>query len=428
MATDEWATAGGSEELDLGSAYSDDPDHPWAYQQQRQFHGSTARFRAFVGSVGSGKTCAGMHEAFFKSAEPRTFGLVCSPTYPMLTKTVMVWMDQLRERWPGYACTYHKAERRLLFSNGSTIWFGYAADPDSLRGPNLNWFWLDEGALVGEKTFQVLQGRIRRRGYQGGWITTTPKGRNWVWGNFVDKQRPDYWMVRARLEDNPGLSEEYIRSLRESSPGAWGRQELDAEFVAFEGLIYQDFSDTRHIARTPPRERWRRVVAGLDFGFAGPGAIAVLVEDDEGRVTVVHEEYARNLAISNGPGDDWATRCLDICKEYPVEAFWCDPAEPRSISDLRRAGVNAKKANNDVLGRIRKLSALIAKDKFRSAPECVNFRAEMAGYCWEKDRDGKPRENERPEKGSDHLPDAAGYGVMALQRVGATVAKKPGRW
>ena len=407
---DDFEESAGPAILDLDSAYSDNPDHPGPYKQQQQFHDNKARFRAFIGSVAAGKTCAGMHEAFFKCGEhPRTFGLVCSPTYPMLTKTVLVWMEQLHERWPGFACHYNKTERRLTFSNGSTIWFGYAAEPDSLRGPNLNWFWLDEAALVGEKTFHVLQGRIRRSGFQGGWITTTPQGRNWVWRKFIDTDDRNYWWVRARLEDNPGLSEDYVTSLRDSYTGAWAHQELDAEFVTFEGLVYDTFNPLLHIAEPPERSRIRRTWAGIDWGFSAPGAIAVMGECDDGSIWLLHEEYERRLSMVGAPGQDWLTICRTVQTDWRCEAWFGDPADPGAIRDLQTAGIPIYGADNSKIPGIRRVTALINTQRFRAATYCVRFAAEIAGYEWAKDRDGKPLENERTEKGDDHVLDAVRY-------------------
>ncbi|HUU60002.1 MAG TPA: hypothetical protein VMZ50_10685, partial [Phycisphaerae bacterium] len=58
---------------------------------------------------------------------------------------------------------------------------------------------------------------------------------------------------------------------------------------------------------------------------------------------------------------------------------------------------------------IRRVTALINTQRFRAATYCVRFAAEIAGYEWAKDRDGKPLENERTEKGDDHVLDAVRY-------------------
>ncbi len=404
-------------ELDLTTGYK-----PWAtprHEKQLAFHGNRARFRAFVGSIGSGKTLAGIHETMWWLAEPNTVGLAAAPTYPMLTKTILVEFDEIRKRWPGYVTDYNRVERKATFCNGSTLWFAHAADPDSLRGPNLNFFWLDEAALCPKDTFAVLQGRIRRTGRQGGWITTTPKGKNWVHEQFVENPPAGYWWIRARLEDNAHLSPDFLRSLRESYTGPFAAQELDAEFVAFEGLIYPNFSVERHVEEAPPKKTLRRTIVGVDFGFIAPGAMIVLAEDESGRLHAVQEEYHRNLSIAGNAGADWLTIAKELKDEWEPEAFWCDPSAPGSIRDLTRAGIPAHAADNDVLTGIRAVSSLIETDNFRVAPQCVNLQSEFASYQWEQDRDGKPKENERPLKQGDHVMDALRYAVIERERGGA---------
>src|SRR5215208_4470043 len=56
-----------------------------ALPSQRSFHASTARFKGFSGSIGSGKSQALCHEAIRLSYlnQGRT-GLIGAPTYPML--------------------------------------------------------------------------------------------------------------------------------------------------------------------------------------------------------------------------------------------------------------------------------------------------------------------------------------------------------
>src|ERR1700677_1841559 len=54
---------------------------PW----QKEFHGSTARFKGFSGPVGSGKSQALCFEAIKLAYDnPGCAGLIGAPTYPML--------------------------------------------------------------------------------------------------------------------------------------------------------------------------------------------------------------------------------------------------------------------------------------------------------------------------------------------------------
>lgn len=203
-------------------------NHP-ASDAQLRFWRSDKRFRAFVGGIGSGKTRAGCVEVLRQPAGTR--GAIVAPTYPMLRdSTLASFTDLARVFGILDEDAFNKSTMTMTLRNGTEILWRSCDDPDHLRGPNLGWFWLDEGALMPEEVFDIMIGRLREQPGRG-WITTTPKGFNWLHRVFQSDRRPDYSLFHCSTDGNPFLTPEFVESLRDKYEGAWARQEFEGEFV-----------------------------------------------------------------------------------------------------------------------------------------------------------------------------------------------------
>lgn len=202
---------------------------------QHAFWASLAKYRAFVGGIGSGKTRAGVVEAVRQPSNSR--GMVVAPTYDMLR---MASLETFFEVADAFVVNHNKSELVTDLCNGSRIYWRSADQPNRLRGPNLNWFWIDEGAyLKNGDTFKVLVGRLRRQGAKRGWITTSPAGFNWLWERFVRDSNDSYEMIKASTRNNTYLDPEYIADLAKQYTSQFAQQEIDGEFVDMGDTLVQ---------------------------------------------------------------------------------------------------------------------------------------------------------------------------------------------
>jgi phage terminase large subunit-like protein len=113
-------------------------------QPQERFWRSGARFRGFIGGVGSGKTKAGVVEVLRSEDYCNTVGAFIAPTFPMLRdallRTFLATCEGLRmQGWPVLK-DFHRSEMTAELITGTTILFRSADDPERLRGPNLGFF------------------------------------------------------------------------------------------------------------------------------------------------------------------------------------------------------------------------------------------------------------------------------------------------
>lgn len=149
-----------------------------------------------------------------------------------------------------------------------------------------------------------------------------------------------------------------------------------AAFVARSGLVFPQFSVSRHVRPSVfSIENARRVVAGVDFGGGDPTAVVILAMDGNQRVHQFAEFYER--------GPVGADRIGGFISQFNVDAVMCDPSQGTAIATLRQTfGLPARAADNrrgDGLGMV---AFLLENDRLTIEPECKNSIAEFPGYRW----------------------------------------------
>jgi predicted phage terminase large subunit-like protein len=276
-----------------------------ATQPQYDFLQNEARFRAFVGGVGSGKTYAGCL-ASLHAARDSERGAVVAPTYPMLKDAVIPTWNELAD---GGMAGFNKAEMRATMNNGAEVLFRSADKPDRLRGTNLGWFWMDEAALCGEEVWDILLGRLRLDPGTA-WITTTPRGHNWVYDTFVQGESADYSITRSSSTENPHLPDAFLDSLERKYTERFRRQEVEGEFIAVEGALWNwDIID--YDANPPGMDR---IVIGVDPAGGGPDEVGILVCGKSGG-----HAYVLDDASMKGSPNAWASAVASAYRRHEAD-------------------------------------------------------------------------------------------------------------
>jgi len=212
---------------------------------QMEFWASDARYRAFVGGIGSGKTFAGCVEVLRQ--KPKTRGAIIAPTYRMLQDaTLQTFLEMARKA--DIIREWRRSDMIMTLENGTEILFRSADEPDKLRGPNLGWFWLDEAAMMPELVFDLMIGRLRLAPGLG-WVTTTPKGRNWLYKLF-GKGRDGYDLIQCSTRSNTFLPKHFAGTLMEKYKGVFLEQEEGGKFVEWvDAPAYDSYSSGRNVKK-----------------------------------------------------------------------------------------------------------------------------------------------------------------------------------
>ena len=209
-----------------------------ALPSQLAFFNSPAKFRAFVGGIGSGKSFALCIEILRQPAG--STGMVVAPTFQMLIdSTLKTFLD----RFEPFIANHNKATLTTTLINGTVVLWRSADRPNRLRGPNLGWFAIDEAAYVSEEVWKILIGRLRRAPGRG-WICTTPRGFNWVYEKFelnrlADNPNPDFAIFHARTAENKYNEPSFYETVKGDYSSAFAEQELEGQFINLESARVQ---------------------------------------------------------------------------------------------------------------------------------------------------------------------------------------------
>lgn len=268
--------------------------HTRATDPQRRFWSSQARFRAFVGGIGSGKTRAGVVECLRQPAN--TLGMVLAPTFPMLRDSTLQTFLELTDK-AGVLVDFNKTNMTARLVGNRTVLFRQAGDADRLRGPNLSWIYIDEAAMVDYQVFLVLLGRLRVEPRRL-WLTTSPLGKDsWIYREFGEPGEGRE-LIRASTETNHFLPDGFVDSLKTAYDADFARQEIDGDWIenAYGVLIPSSWIERAATLERPRGNPGRRIM-GVD-GSAGTGRdrSAFCILD---RCGILHMEASNRCDVAN---------------------------------------------------------------------------------------------------------------------------------
>jgi phage terminase large subunit len=140
------------------------------------------------------------------------------------------------------------------------------------------------------------------------------------------------------------------------------------------------------------------VFYGLDFGFNNQTAL-VRVKNFDGELFVDQLIYDTKMSTAL-----LIDRMRSLGLDRNSEIF-ADPAEPKTISEVNKAGFNLKSAVKDVYAGINKVKSFPLHIK----SESLDLLDEIKNYKWKTDTDGNTLDE--PVKFRDHLMDSMRYAI-----------------
>lgn len=372
------------------------------YDVQDDFIFDDRRYVAFVGGRNSGKTYAGSIKAM-ACARNGGLGVIAAPDFPMLEHGAKrQFIERLTEAGVRYFLNNQKGVLTIPAWNAEIL-FATLETESRVRGPNFAWGWVDEVEYLTDRNiWKALKGAIRAGDKPQLFATSTPKGRRLIYNEWVVTGGDDHALYRATTHDNPFIdADDYISGLGYS--GVFFDQEINAEFVTFEGLVYPKFDRDRNIG-APDVEGWRTVLA-VDVGTRNPTAILVIRAGADVERHVESEVYRRGMS-----SDEITEAVAAAADRHNPERIWLDPSAASYILSLSKLGYPVEKANNDISYGIGIVTTAIAEG-MTIDPSCINLIAELESYRYP---DGKI-ETDKPVKENDHAADALRYGLAGLE-------------
>ena len=322
--------------------------------KQKLFFKSTAKYTAYGGARGGGKSWALRRKLILLALRyPGLKALIIRRTYPeLLNNHTLPLRSELGEFAP-----YADSRKRFEFPNGSSIMLGYCScDGDVLRyqGQEYDIIAIDEATQLSEYQFNALKGSLRgsndfpKRMY----LTCNPGGIGHAWvkrlfidRDFRDGENPDdYAFIGAKVYDNDKLNADYIDSLR-SLPDALRMAWLEGSWELFEGQFFPEFSPERHVGDCGmPRGHGVRYFMGIDYGFDMLAALWLWCDAD-GKVGVYRELCLPDLTISEA-----AERIAELCRYDKGIRIEYAAASPDLWNRRQDSGMSGVDVMSDVYG------------------------------------------------------------------------------
>jgi len=395
---------------------------------QEDFVFDRHKYVLWIGGRGCAKTASGIFKLMEYMHTPEHAGaaiLATAPTWRQLQAVTIRTFDRwVPKEW--IRKKHFSGDKMWVdMTNGCTVFFCNASNPDSVRGMEVAVIWADEIADCDRDFLDVVMPCLRQPGYPHQVILTgTPKGRNWLYQMFIDPQsrlpfingKEQVSLYRARSYDNPFLGRDYTATLESQYSGnrAMYDQEVMGDFVRYEGLVYPAFDYGTHVKPLPANVHFKRVVGGVDFGLTEPTAALLIGQDESGRYWEFKEFFQRRANL----GEFLAT-LAKWRDEYHVQRYFCDPHGDREIQTLVANGIPAVKGDARSLEtRVRVVNNLLEVKAggpgLMTTSNCVNLITEKQSYSHAGSGKDDKFSDTIKKKQSDHMVDCEGYAILGI--------------
>ena len=352
-------------------------------ERQKEFFASRARYVAYGGARGGGKSWALRRKLIALCL--RYGGIRClliRRTYAEIRSNHLLPLMQEY----GEILDMCESEKSISLQNGSKIFFGYCScDRDVLRyqGQEYDVIAIDEATQLSEYQFSIFKACLRgvndfpKRIY----ITCNPGGvgHAWVKRLFIDRDfhagedPTEYQFIPARVYDNEALLEAnpgYLNQLR-ALPARLRDAWLYGKWDVFEGQFFSEFNEQIHVCDATVIPNNTQHFIAFDYGF-DMLALLLCSRDDDGRIYVERELCRPGLTLSEA-----AEQIVSFCEGVRVDYAVASPDLWNRRQDSGRSGF-------EIMQSVARMPPMIPADDRR-----------IPGWRVLKDylsvRDGKPR-------------------------------------
>jgi len=281
------------------------------------------------------------------------------------------------------------------FETGSKIEFFGVDQPGKVKGPRRDVLFLNEAINIDYEIFTQLA--IRTNNYI--FLDWNPSCEFWFDTEILPK-RTDVDFITLTYKDNEALSASIVQELEQRKTDKnWWKVYGEGQIGDIEGRIYTGWKIIGDIPHEARLERY-----GLDFGYTNdPTAIVAVYYYNGG---YIFDELCYQTGMSNRD-------IANLFKNLKRAIIVADSAEPKSIDDIKRYGLNVlptKKGRDSIRNGINNIRNL----QISVTASSLNLISEYRKYLWLSDKEGKVIRPEQPRSGFDHCLDALRYASVSL--------------
>lgn len=285
------------------------------------------------------------------------------------------------------------------FETGSQIEFFSADQSDKLRGGRRDRAFINEANNVTLDAFDQIE--VRTKDFV--FLDWNPTNQFWFYDDVLDK-RDDVEFITLTYKDNEALSQEIISAIEaRRNRKSWWKVYGLGQLGEVEGKIYKGWDIIDEVPKQARLERF-----GLDFGYSNdPTSIVAIYYYNGGYIL---DEIAYQKGMLNSQIADTI-----LAQEQGGTLTIADSAEPKSIDEIKLAGVNitgALKGPDSVRNGI----SAVQEQKLSMTKRSVNIIREYRNYLWKTDKDGNFLSPPVPEHEFSHSMDAIRYGLNDITK------------
>lgn len=312
-------------------------------------------------------------------------------TLPALKATAYKDFLEILGSFGAYNEANHNKSDLTYYLNGNTFDFFSLDQSQKVRGRKRHVLYINEANEVGKEAWKQLAFRTSHKVIFD-YNPSDPE--HWLYD--LD-QREDCKTIVTTYKDNPFLTPGQIfeiEELKNSDPDYWNVFGLGQIGAGLRGRIFNHFEECDEM----PAEYTS--IYGLDWGYSNDPTALIEIKKHNNTIWLNEVIYKKGLTNSD---------IIQLCKDNNIKGhITADSAEPKSIEELRKAGLNihaATKGPGSVNTGIDKLKALKVYYTSRS----VNIKKEQLHYKWKLNTNDEP--TNEPIDNYNHAIDAVRYAV-----------------
>lgn len=396
----------------------------------RQHLNNLSRIQIFYGGSGSGKSVFLAQRCIWDLLQGGRNYLITRQVARTIKTSVFAQVVRIIAEWGvGSLFSINKSDFLITCANGCQIAFAGLDDVEKIKSivpAKGAWtdIWCEEATEMDHNAVKQLSKRQR------GGNPNIPKRltlsfnpilkSHWIFEEYfnpvawedaqTEYTSPDLSILKTWYIHNRFLTADDVRDLENEKDAYYRNVYTFGNWGVLGNVIFTNWR-TEDLSAMHNQFVNRR--NGLDFGFSSDPAAVTRSHYDRMRKTIYIYGELYETGLTN---DLLAGEVLELCG---TDSVTCDSAEPKSIAELKRYGVNARpaiKGKDSVLHGIQWLQQqTIVVDK-----ACVNTRNELMQYKWEEDKNGNAMR--KPIDHNNHIIDALRYAYEDDSKGGARKA------
>ncbi len=287
----------------------------------------------------------------------------------------------------------NKTDLKYFFGN-NYIQFFSADAPGKVTGPRRDILYLNECSNIPYNIVSEMEMRTTECIF----YDFNPVADFWISEKVLNLPCSEFILIKSNYKDNHLLPATVVSDieLKASRDPNFKKIHVDVEFGTYEGLIFKSFKLVDDVPETD------RVVRGLDFGFTNDPTAIVDIYFNGGEIWLDEIMYRTGMTNQD---------LIQFLKTQNAIKTIADSAEPKSIEEIRRSGLNIEAAVKGA-DSIRRGLDLMQSYPINVTKRSVNLIKELRGYKWATDRAGN--QLNEPIDVNNHGIDAVRYGCLKL--------------